>query len=561
MKPLLTSIFVTLFLQAFGQNLQYNWSQQLAGLDEVEVNDMALDNQGNILLTGNFIDTVDFDPGPGVVEKVSNGLFDFFICKLDPTGNLQWVVANGGEHIEVAYDIDVDSHDSIVVVGGYNETVDFDHGAGTYELTTVNNEDAFVLKLGPDGGFAWAESFGAFGGDNAKALVIDSQDRIIVSGNFQGTVDFDNGPDDESLTTFGSSPDVFFLRLTPQGNFSYVRKLTGTGLKVVRRLVLDDTDKVYFIGHFSSTVVYDPGSTLSVSSNGGLDIIVGKLNSLGYLMWFKEFGGNDGDSGFDLTVDAAGNIYAVGHFQFLADFEPGSGTNNLVSNDERDAFVMKLNSSGVVQWVRQFGGAGQDYAEGITLDQSGNAVFTGYFYETCDFDPTAGAMYVTSADGADGYVCSLSPDGVLNWADTYQGTENQFFRRVFVDQNDNVFVCGSFQGLADFDSGTATANLTSAGGKDGFVFSASALTVGMNEASQNNRFRLFPNPASGEFELRFSQNTDYLLEVFDATGRTVYQQIGNGNRAVVDEQLSSGVYYVSLSVDGQVAETTKLIVN
>src|SRR5688500_2535630 len=98
-------------------------------------------------------------------------------------------------------------------------------------------------------------------------------------------------------------------------------------------------------------------------------------------------GGTASDGGESTAVDNTGNVYTTGSFTGTADFDPGTGTNNLTTFGSDDIFVSNLNSSGEFVWARQLGGTNSDKGISITVDNIGNVYTTGRFAETTDFDP------------------------------------------------------------------------------------------------------------------------------------------------------------------------------
>ena len=128
---------------------QYQWSAHYGGIGEDVVRAMAADAAGNVYTTGYFTDNADFDPGTATHELISNGFFDIFIQKLDPNGDLVWAHGFGGTFFDYATGVDVDAAGNVYVTGVYQETVDFDPGAGVFELTSSGAEEIFVLKNPP----------------------------------------------------------------------------------------------------------------------------------------------------------------------------------------------------------------------------------------------------------------------------------------------------------------------------------------------------------------------------------------------------------------------------
>jgi hypothetical protein len=74
----------------------------------------------------------------------------------------------------------------------------------------------------------------------------------------------------------------------------------------------------------------------------------------------------------EAETDAAGNVYATGHFAGTTDFDPGPGTVNLVSQGDDDFFISKTSASGNLIWVKRIGGSGEDRGQALQLDTSGN---------------------------------------------------------------------------------------------------------------------------------------------------------------------------------------------
>ena len=102
---------------------------------------------------------------------------------------------------------------------------------------------------------------------------------------------------------------------------------------------------VFVTGEYNGTIDIDPGpGTTMLTSNGGSDIFIQKLDSNGNFVWGKSIGGQFNDFGTNIIVDSTGNIYVSGAFRSLVDFDPNSGSTPVSSNGLRDIFILKLNS-------------------------------------------------------------------------------------------------------------------------------------------------------------------------------------------------------------------------
>ena len=166
-------------------------------------------------------------------------------------------------------------------------------------------------------------------------------------------------------------------------------------------------------------------------------------SSSGFLVTFGGSGIETDIAG--VAVDSSDNIYITG---------TSSGTNvfgaSVTSGTTEDIFVVKLNSSGVVQWVYTAGGTGRDRGRKIALDSSGNIYVAGYYQNTVDF----GGGNVTSNGSFDAFILKLNSSGTFQWVKSYGGsTGNDLGRDVVVDSNDNAIMLGTFRGTVNFDSG------------------------------------------------------------------------------------------------------------
>jgi hypothetical protein len=372
--------------------------------------DMAIDNSGNLYVIGRFYGTNDFDPGVGLQNMTSSGTNDDgYLTKLDLNGNLIWTKQIGGTNDVEGRSITIDSNGDLILLGKFRFTADFDPGPGVLNMT-ANNTDLFVSKLDDDGNFIWAKQIGGTGTTvSPQQIKCDLSGNIHMIGYYNGTADFDPGVGSVTLTPTGSSSNIFISKLDPNGDF----------------------------------------------------------------LWAKSMGGSSGAIGWNLVLDAAGNVYSTGNFQGTADFDPGPGLFALTSNGNSDAFVSKLDINGDFVWATSIGGTWIDNGFGITLDQSGNVLYTGAFNLTVDFDPGAGTLNQTSlgtTGNSDVYVSKLDGNGNFLWVRTFGGTNGNTGINIESTPAGDIYFSGQYRGTVDFDPGLGTYNLTFVGGTQPDVF-------------------------------------------------------------------------------------------
>ncbi len=174
---------------------------------------LKLNKTDHIYIAGHFDGQADFDPGAGI--KLLNSPInddDIFIAKYDLNFNLVWVKQIAGPSFQKAFDIDADAEDNLYITGHYNGTADFDPGPANYNLTATGDPDIFVLKLADNGEFIWvAQATGPFFG-SGYTIKVDILKNIFVGGAFEGTKDFDPGPDEVKHASAGQS-EIFMQKL------------------------------------------------------------------------------------------------------------------------------------------------------------------------------------------------------------------------------------------------------------------------------------------------------------------------------------------------------------
>ncbi|MBN8702032.1 MAG: T9SS type A sorting domain-containing protein [Bacteroidetes bacterium] len=270
---------------------------------------------------------------------------------------------------------------------------------------------------------------------------------------------------------------AFFIGATTLPNFFtaqnlyFIGKVGGGGTDQGNGIVSDKFNNSYTIGTFEGTVDFDPSANTSIlTSNGGTDIFVLKLNFNGGFVWAKTFGGINNDEGTSIALDSTGNIYFTGSFKDSVDFDPGSGVYNLASVGFEDIYVCKLNPQGNLIWAKTIGSADTDASTAITLSDSGYVYLTGYFNDPADFDPNTGTTTLTPSGINDAFVCKLDTSGNFNWAKNIGGTFSTRAKSIQVDNVGAIYLVGQFDFTTDFDPSPASSySITSWGQTDAFV--------------------------------------------------------------------------------------------
>lgn len=195
------------------------WVKVMGGPDLEQGLAITLDPGGNILLTGCFRGTTDFDPGPAVytLSSASPGLGDVFVVKLSTMGDLVWARHFGGNQDDIGFGIAADANGNVYTTGFYWGAADFDPGTCVQTSNTFGENDIFVSCLNSAGNFAWMKQLGGPSFDGGYAIATGNGGSVFTTGYFSATADMDPGTGQFNLSSFGSD-DVFIHRMGPCAN-------------------------------------------------------------------------------------------------------------------------------------------------------------------------------------------------------------------------------------------------------------------------------------------------------------------------------------------------------
>ena len=406
-----TDIFI-LKLDAGGNLL---WAKGIGSPGDDQGISLTLDASANVYVTGSFTGTADFDQGAAITNLTSAGSTDIFVLKLDAAGNFAWAKSMGGTTGDAGYSVTVDLTGNVYTTGFFSGTADLDPGSGTASFSSIKgSNDIFISKLDAAGNFLWAKGFGDVSGDYGRSITVDPSGNVYLTGSFSGLIVFNISPGNFVLTSNGSS-DIFILKFTGNGAFGWGKNLGGSAADTGYSIKLDASGNVYTTGSFSGTADFDPDIAISnnITSAGGTDIFISKLDATGNFVSAKTIGGAGNDCAYSLCTDGFNNVYTAGSFNGTVDFDNGPLTHNITSAGSNDIFILKCDATGNFTTAKTMGGAGDDIAWAMAADNGGFIYTTGIYNGTADFDPGTGNYNLTSSGGSDLFISKLGPTSGL----------------------------------------------------------------------------------------------------------------------------------------------------
>ncbi|QOI97003.1 MAG: SBBP repeat-containing protein [Flammeovirgaceae bacterium] len=385
------------------------WAHGLIGGDDDFGWDIALDNSGNVYITGYFGTTtsqLDFDPGAGTAfPTVSHGLF---FAKYNNSGVFQWVKTIGTNFVTTrSHGIAIDNSSNVYIAGtiwsSTPQNIDFNPGTGVNNLST-NNGSIFYAKYNSSGNYLWAKNVGP--GNTASTecrdLFLDGSNNVYITGTFNGSADFH--PSSTSPVLNSSAGAAYVCKYNSSGNYIWTKQVGGQNGDWGNRVVVDGSNNVYVTGTYNTN---------------GQNIFLAKFNSSGTQQILKSIGGTNSDAGHALTLDGSGNLYLTGFFNGTnVEFNPGGSQKALTSNGSfHNFFYGKYALSNLsCQWVRRvdFNLDAPDYEMNAIRLVNNKLVIAGNFKGSGDFNSCAESS-VFNASTLDGFLIGHNTaDGPLS---------------------------------------------------------------------------------------------------------------------------------------------------
>jgi hypothetical protein len=362
------------------------------------------------------------------------------------TGTYQWDHAFGSSSRENGLRVAFDGAGNIVLAA--HSKGDVDLGGGL--LAGAGSYDLLLARFAPDGAHLWSKRFGDAANqfDDGYALDVAATGEIVLSGDFEGKIDFGGGPLDAQ-----SSGDLFLVKLAADGTHVWSKVFHApNGYAVPGAVTRDDTGSILLGGYFVSGL--DLGGGM-LTSAGLADAFVGKFDPDGKHLWSQRFGDPQGQYVQGLATDLAGNVFMTGGFQGTTNF----GNGPLVSAGDADIFLARLDPKGTAVWSKRFGNAQLQTGRDLAIDAAGRLVITGELQGTVDL----GGGPVTAMSTA-GYVAQFDSAGAHQWS-RLVGDGKILSRAVAYDGLGQVLLTGNFNDTVDFGGGP----LISEGGGDIFA--------------------------------------------------------------------------------------------
>ena len=516
----------------------------------------------------------------------------------------------GGIFGEESFSIALDGSGNVFTTGYFDNIVDFDPGAGTFNLTSVGSTDIFISKLDAAGNFVWAKQMGGTMDDRGQSIALDASGNVYTTGYFNGTADFDPGAGTFNLTSAGSY-DIFVHKMA-----DCLAPPATPGAISGNTTICSGSTNTYSITAVSGATSYNwtlPGGWTGTSTTNSI-ITTASATSGNITVTATNTCGTSAASSQAITVNT---IPAT----------PGtiSGTTTICSGSSNTYSITAVAGATSYTWTLPGGWTGTSTTNSIITTASatsGNISVTatnacGTSAASSTTTVTVNALPVVSLGpniiqcGGTAMLDAGNTGSIYLWSDlstsqtltvstsgTYivvvtnvNGCMGSDSAVVTINSNPTVTASASSVVVCVDDAvvsltGTPTGGVWSGSGVSGSNLNPSIAGVGAQTASYSytdangcsniatvnvqvnacvgfvenilaNGVSVYPNPNNGSFTLSVNANVaDLTIKITDMQGRVVYASVENNVNAGFVKQISldtqsSGMYLMHIIANGE----------
>jgi hypothetical protein len=441
--PLVAAACAGVLFPAAAGALSYSklWSKFGGDASNQQTYATAIDEEtGRVAITGPYSGSIDLGGG----ALTSAGGSDAFLALYEADGTFvaakSFGDAGGNQY---GYGVGFDGDGNVFLAGYFSSIINL----GGSNLVSAGGADIFLARFDSFLNHVVSKRFGDLSNQYPLDLVVDGTGDVLITGYFQGGVDFGGG-----LLTSAGGDDAYIARFNSSLTHEWSARFGDAATQRCQGIAVDADGEFYVTGFFSGTINLGAGNLTSL---GGNDIFMAKFSAAGAHQWSARFGDANNNLGQKIAVTPAGDVFLLGHFTGAVNF----GGAVLTSSGAEDIFLARFNTSGAHQWSKRFGDASSQFGYGIDVDASG-VYFGGAMLGSANF----GLGNLTSAGGRDAYVVKLDLDGNYQFARLFGDATDQYGLSVDAGAG-RVALGGYFNGTMALASG----NATSAGALDAFV--------------------------------------------------------------------------------------------
>ncbi|MEX1190713.1 MAG: hypothetical protein WEA99_01985, partial [Brumimicrobium sp.] len=412
------------------------------------VEDLQLNKDGSVTLKNRMGEVTENTPisfqGESEIEtqfKVfEDGIISFDVEEYNSSETLVvdpaliWTTYYGGSDTEDVHSTSTDQNNNVFLAGNTYSTNNI--SSGGHQVTSGGGYDAFLAKFNSSGVRQWATYYGGSAMDQLAFCATDLSGNVYLSGTTQSSTNISTtGAHQESTA---GDDDAYLVKFNSLGTRLWGTYYGGSLQDLGQFCATDDLGNVYLSGYtYSTTNIASGGHQNSLA--GSRDAFLVKFNSNGIRDWGSYYGGSSSESGTSCATDGSGNIYLAGKSSSVSNIASG-GHQNTYGGGYADAYLVKFNSSGVLQWGTYYGGSDREWDGYCATDNNDNVFLSS---STNGFNNISSSGHQNSLGGLrDAFLVKFNSSGIRQWGTFYGGSSNEMGYECTTDANGNVFLTG-----------------------------------------------------------------------------------------------------------------------
>jgi len=385
----------TPFLAKFNPEGTIVWLVNIGDKDDANIKGLSIDNQGNIIISGQFMSTTEpcsfgstnTTGSNPIISLTSAGDKDGYFAKYDSDGNLIWAHAIvKGALEDRSFGVATDSDNNIFISGFFrSSSVNIfrkDLSDSTITKTVGSNSDGYIIKFSPDASYIWHKQFSSpTYARNQGGLASAPNDGVYVGIDFTTSVSVVGTDPLITKSAIGTKAMAIF-RVNSNGSINWstvVRGSTTAGnVYNANNYTSDNDGNLYAIGGGNTIINFENANgevafqnqTVNNSEDGWLV----KYSPTGIAQWANTFGSNNKDEAE--SVSFRNGVISVAGYYMATVYLPTQVDNRdtLANSGGQDIFLINYNSDGQYLGSAHLGGSGDDEASSVTLMPEGNSI-------------------------------------------------------------------------------------------------------------------------------------------------------------------------------------------
>lgn len=505
MKRLYTllSLLVSVVSFAQTQNPVLEWEKTYGGSSHDGINIMLSTSDDGYLL-GGYSRSNDGD-----IQSGNNGKYDFWVVKINRTGTMEWEKTYGGSSNEYLKTM-VSTSDGGYLLGGSTSSDD-----GDVQSEGHDRSDYWVVKIDSIGNIEWEETYGiGIFYQYLESMVSTSDGGYLLGGYASSAFDSDN---------------YWLIKIDSTGTIEWEKTYGGSASDALYAMI-STSDGGYLLGGYTGSTDDD----IQSGNKGENDYWVVKIDSIGSIEWEKTYGGSENDYLFSMLSVSDGG-YLLGGDTYSNDGDVQSGP-----EENTDYWVVKIDSSGSIEWEKTYGGNNYNSLQTITATADGGYLLGGY-------------QSVPDFEDQNFWLTKINPTGTVEWDKFYGGSDDDELYSVIPTSDEGYLLGGSTRSIdGDIQSGNQ-------GRKDFWVLKINVdKTTGIETLKYD--VKIYPNPTVDNLTIKTPFSHPVQLNIIDVYGKSILtRNLSRSANQVSLKNSPAGLYFVLLIDNTKIVHQQQII--